>query len=813
MAGTERFSFECNGFPSEALSVVSFVGTEGLSQLYEFRMDLVSKHDDLDLDDVQGGLGVFTLRRDGGDIPFHGVLRRFEQLHSIKGCVFYRAVLSPRLWRLTLTSHNQVFLDQSAPEFLEHVLLESRVLQANDFEFRLARTYPKREYVCQFNESHYQFLSRWLEREGMYFFFENTEEGEKLVVADHPFAHAQAPGQSALRYVGPKGLDTKSRNELCASFVCEQNAVAARVKVKDYNYRMPSVNLEAESDIDENGQGEFYVYGENCKSGDEARHQAAIRAEEARLAKKRYKGSSTAAFIHAGAPFHLQGHFRQDANAQYLPITVRHEGNQSSYLMAGLGRDLAGREAKDFYVNSFAAIPVQTPYRPSRNTPWPKYYGVMNAVVDGQGSGQYAELDDHGRYKVRLPFDLANRPEGKASSWVRMAQPYSGAGHGMHFPLHKGAEVLLTFIEGDLDRPVIAAAVSNFGQRKVVNSENAPANAIRSAGGNQLVMGDKQGQEFIGIFSPFHESGIAVGSVQPGGGGSIALSTKGDYHQFVAGSKSAAVVGAKDECCVGNTTKVTVGTRGEFTAALGFAATLGTKVDYTYGTRVNFGNDYSRMFNDIAQTGLNSLTLSGGIRQDLTELTNRARKSLWLGLGGALAESAGITSAAAPFGSDFLKNADMGWKYAGAIGGAVGTALVGGAMTGFGVYNTHKLAEELKNARNESSTGQIKLDNDGVAIRINASLHPGSSPKFQARIVHENVDNTITMKATPNSSIVLNENDQASIKLERGDMEIESKKLKFTVDSKIDLQFKEFGAHANGQACIKINQAGKIELA
>ena len=119
----------------------------------------------------------------------------------------------------------------------------------------------------------------------------------------------------------------------------------------------------------------------------------------------------------------------------------------------------------------------------------------MNAHIDAAGSGQYAEVDNQGRYKVILPFDLNSAMGGKASSWLRMAQPYAGENHGMHFPLHKGTEVLLTFIDGDPDRPIIAAAVPNPITPSPVNSSNSTQSRITTAGGNKLHMEDQQGGE------------------------------------------------------------------------------------------------------------------------------------------------------------------------------------------------------------------------------------------------------------------------------------------------------------------------------
>ena len=143
------------------------------------------------------------------------------------------------------------------------------------------------------------------------------------------------------------------------------------------------------------------------------------------------------------------------------------------------------------------AIPADVQFRPKFNAKKPKFNGTLNAKIDAAGSGQYAELDEQGRYKVILPFDLSGRKDGKASTWLRMAQPYAGTDHGMHFPLHKGTEVLLNFMDGDPDRPFVTAAVPNPETPSVIGDINSTMSGIKSAGGNEFHMEDSDGHQRI----------------------------------------------------------------------------------------------------------------------------------------------------------------------------------------------------------------------------------------------------------------------------------------------------------------------------
>jgi len=191
---------------------------------------------------------------------------------------------------------------------------------------------------------------------------------------------------------------------------------------------------------------------------------------------------------------------------------VEHEGHQTGSFWAGVGKERAEGEEKLTYSNGFTSIPSDLQFRPERKTPKSRFYGTMNATIDAAGAGEYAELDDLGRYKVKLPFDQSDMDGGKASRWVRMSQPYAGADHGMHFPLHKGTEVLLTFVDGDPDRPVIAGAVPNAETISPVTAANQTESVIQTGGNNKIRIQDFAGSERIIMETPAANSWIRVGT-------------------------------------------------------------------------------------------------------------------------------------------------------------------------------------------------------------------------------------------------------------------------------------------------------------
>lgn len=771
----KRFAFQCQGLPDDTFTVVSFSGVEEFSRPYEFVVTLASRRDDLGLQQVGQGLATFTMLRDKDDMPFHGVVVRFEQLKAVRSLCFYRALLAPRLWALSLNTHNRVFLDASAPEFLQELLTQSQVLSSRDFDFRLSGNYPKREFVCQYQESDFAFFSRWLEREGMYFYFEQQEQGELLVVTDHAMAHQDLPGQPVLEYRQVQGMNFETREEFVHSFVCEESMAPKTVRVKDYNYRTPALDISGSADVGEGALGEVYIYGDNVKTTEEAKRLATFHAEEVRARSKRHKGRGTSPFLRPGYTFKLANHFRKDANREYLTVSVNHEGQQTGYLITLFGRAVSGQEAKNFYSNSFTAMPSDIQYRHPRTTKKPRFHGLVNAVVDGAGTGQYAVLDDKGRYKVRLPFDLSGRSDGMASSWIRMAQPYGGDNHGMHFPLLKGTEVLLAFVNGDVDRPVIAHAVPNFQQLSVVKDSNAPANALRSASGNQLVMGDKKGQEFIGMFSPFHKSSIAVGSMKAGGGGSISLSTDGDFDSFSAGAKNEATFGASNEFVCGVTNEVFVGLKNELVAAISYSASLASQVEYVKGPGIELGDEASSLKNEEDTTGLEKLTLSGGVSAPLKGLISEAKGALALGMTGTAVAGAGIVGMSAPIGEGFLKEASLEWKDF-SFGMGLGAAMTGTLMSFCSAGVVQELVEKFEAASQKAKTATIVLDKSGINSTVNCLVGPsatwttevlstpGCPANLKSSIVISAKGQDITLTNKKNASITLSGGNSISLK-------------------------------------------------
>ncbi len=504
-----RFRFVSHALPRETFSVVSFEGREALSELYAFTVDLASREKDLDVDaimDAQAGLtlsmapgspgasGAAGPAGPAGDVTRSGVLESFAELHEAGGLYFYRAVLRPRLWRLTLAQANQVFVNQDVKTILQRVLEEGG-LSPEAFSFRLQGDPPRRDFVCQYGESLYDFFDRWLRRYGMYYYFEHDSSGETLVITDTKIAHDLAEGAEELVYARTSGLEASHFARTVHDFSLRRTLTPSAVTLKDYDYRKPNLDLTVKESLSIKGAGETYFYGDHYRTPDEGKKLAKIRGEAFAAEALTASGASFVPALRPGFLFNLTRHFNSSLNGRYLAVSVGHKGYAAMAGTAGFGETVQG-ERRLHYENVFTAIKAGAQYRPPRKRR-AAIAGVMDAKVDAAGSGRYAELDDQGRYKVRLFFDQQGLAPGKASHAVRMMQPYGGSGFGLHCPLHKDAEIALGYVDGDPDRPVILAAAPNPGAKSPVNNETQTQCRLTTAGGNKLHFEDKEASQRI----------------------------------------------------------------------------------------------------------------------------------------------------------------------------------------------------------------------------------------------------------------------------------------------------------------------------
>jgi len=610
-ASAAHFLFEAGSFGPEDLLVADFAGRETISRPYQFELRLVSTDDAIAFEDVIDKTATLTLLRGDAEEKYHGVVVDFEAGGRVDPeRVFYRAVLVPRLWRLGLTRRSRVFQNLTVQDIVNQVLKGDEI-PAGDVKWDLKKKYPKREYVVQYEETDLAFVSRLLEHDGIFYVFDNLGDKETLVLSDDPhgFKTIQAPDAVPFRTAGGMAGEL---GESVQALSLRERLVTGKVLLRDYNYRTPSTKLEAKSEIKSGGVGLYYAYGDHFKDGDEGSRLARVRNEEIESTRTVGRGGSDCRGLRAGYKFTLEDHFRGDCNQEYVMTEVEHQGSQAQAL------GLPGESGPSTYVNDFVCIPASAPYRPPRVTPKPRVDGVMHAVVDSAGSGQYADIDDQGRYKVKLPFDLADAKDGEASKAMRMAQPYSGADFGMHFPLHKGTEVILSHIDGDVDRPIIAASIPNPDTGSPVKGGNKTQSMIRTGGNNQIVLEDSDGSQRITMSTPSEGTVFSMGAPNsPGPGffsktnanfhlqavgnalyeiksnwtglitGDVTWDTQGNVNEKHLGNKTTLINGNSGEQIGGNKTEGVLGTKTELLAGLYTNITGGAKIETGLAIKVD----------------------------------------------------------------------------------------------------------------------------------------------------------------------------------------------------------------------------------
>lgn len=511
------FEFHRDGLP--AFRVIRFEGQEAVSRLYHFDILLVTDTADVDLDTALNATATLRIRsRDlSRSVPYHGMVSGIEQLGQVDEHHFFRLTLVPRLWRLGLRHINDVYLDEyRIPDIVRH-LLERHDLRGPDVRMAIQNPalYRQRSFICQFDESDLNFVSRWMEQEGLYYFFDHEDpaaRGEVLHIID--FKEAQPDRAVALRYTPPENVQTDRQDSCLTAFTCRKTHVPGKVLVKDFNFRDAALedNLNHETEVAGGRKGLRMFYGDNVRSENDVRRLATVRAQELACQGTVYQGTAPAIGVRSGFFLEVSHHFREEFNGRYWVTSVTHQGSQAGVVLAGRNTVYNREEQGAVYECRFTALDGTQQFRAERLTPKPIVHGVLNAIIDSEGEGEHAELNEYGQYKVQLMYDYPRPGHEKNSSWLRMATPYAGNRNGMHFPLLKGTEVLIGFVGGDPDQPLILAAVPNSENQNIVSDVNAWCNGVRTVAGNIMNMVDKPGQEAIALYSPKNNSGIYIGT-------------------------------------------------------------------------------------------------------------------------------------------------------------------------------------------------------------------------------------------------------------------------------------------------------------
>jgi type VI secretion system secreted protein VgrG len=451
----------------DLLLLRSFSGHEGVSRLFQYDLVMHSIDNKIDFNAMIGQSATIeiVLPDNAGSRYINGAFSSFSQGGSspLEAGLLpthfteYRATLVPWLWMLTRESDCRIFQNESLLEILDDIFLKDEYKKiGRNWDYRYSGHDEKREYCVQYRETDFNFVSRLMEEEGIFYFFEHTPTSHTLVLANEPSKFLPVPGLPAISF----------REERVANVITEWN-IGQEVRpgaytLRDFNFEQPKLDLTAmEFGLDDRGF-EIYDYPGEYKTIDQGSEIAGTRVEEEETPTVVASGVSTCRDLLAGYRFQLKDHYRDDLNKEYMLTAVYQQSDQGDNYRS----DPGGAQKAFSYLCRFQCIPYPTPFRPPRVTPEPVMRGSQTAIVVGQ-QGEEIWPDPYGRVKVWFHWDREEKRHGQdippeeRSCWIRVSEGWAGSGWGaMHLP-RVGQEVIVDFLEGDPDRPIITGRVYN----------------------------------------------------------------------------------------------------------------------------------------------------------------------------------------------------------------------------------------------------------------------------------------------------------------------------------------------------------------
>ncbi|RJR20275.1 MAG: type VI secretion system tip protein VgrG [Nitrospiraceae bacterium] len=598
----------------DVLLLVRCSGTEEISSLFSFELEMLSENHSIAFKDIIGkNVTVSILLADGSKRYFNGIISRFSQGRGggeAGGDVRfsnYTATMVPFFWLLTRTSDSRIFQGLSVPDIVEKILKEKEVL---DYEIKLHGSYDKRDYCVQYRETDFNFVSRLLEEEGIYYFFRHEDKKHVLVISDVPDEHKACPGQETARYQISAGGQLEE--DMLTSLDIAQEIRVGKYTLKDFNFETPSTDLKVEVPSQQAvgpGEREVYDYPGGYGKRAEGDRLANIRMQEEEAAVTTINGSSNCRAFTSGFKFDLKDYYRDDMNNKSFVLTsIYHEAVQAY---------VSGEEEQGLsYGNNFSCIPFEIPFRPRRRTPRPVVEGIQTAIVVGP-KGEEIYPDEHARVKVQFHWDREGKNDENSSCWIRVSQLWAGAGWGAMYIPRIGHEVVVDFIEGDPDRPLITGRVYHGSNKppyslpgEKTKSTIKSDSSLGGGGSNEFRFEDKKGSEEIFLHGQKdwtiaiendknqtvgHDETLSVGNNRTKSVGVDQSETIGSNKTINVGANHNETIGANKTMNIGaNHTEtiaanmsLTVGSNQAETIAVAKALTIGTAYQVTVGAAMN----------------------------------------------------------------------------------------------------------------------------------------------------------------------------------------------------------------------------------
>jgi type VI secretion system secreted protein VgrG len=506
-ADEESFLFKAG---KRQMRVVDFSAREEISTPFEVDLTLATRDDEEEVtfDDVVGEVGLLTIfgLTTDSERHFHGIVSRFWQTGSTGRFFLYKATLVPSLWLLSLAQDCRIFQEKEVKEIIEDVLTDAGIT-SDRFEFRLQGSYDKTDYCVQYRETDLNFISRLAEAEGIFYFFEHEEDSHLLVFADSAGLYQPIQGDknddNQVEIAFRTGTGMVVTQETIQTVAQSRQVSPGKVSLKDFNFLKPSAKLLRHKEAKTHAEIEQYDYPGDYIEDGRGDSLANIRLDEGRTFLEVIEGQSNCPRLIPGFTFKLTEHDLSSFEKDYLLTGVSHFGSQPQVL-----EEQAGTEGFS-YSNQFSGIPSDVVYRPLRKTPKPIVQGIQTAIVVGP-AGEEIYTDEHGRVKVQFHWDRVGEKDEKSSCWIRVSQIWAGAGWGaMHIP-RIDQEVVVDFLEGDPDKPLITGRIyhgTNTPPYKLPDEKTKSTLRSQTTPGggshNELLMEDKSKETQVVLLNAY----------------------------------------------------------------------------------------------------------------------------------------------------------------------------------------------------------------------------------------------------------------------------------------------------------------------
>ncbi|KAA0996532.1 type VI secretion system tip protein VgrG [Pseudomonas sp. ANT_J12] len=518
-ANQTHFALTIDGADSY-FQVLSFTGREALNQPFEFELELVSEKASLNLESLLHKLAFLQLAQNGTGI--HGLVYSIAQGEAGKRLTRYKISLRPQLAYLAHRVNQRIFQQMSVPQIISQVLEEHGIL-ASDHKFQLSAVYPERIYCVQYDESDLHFVQRLCEEEGIHYHFQHSASGHLLMFGDDQTVF---PKLAPVTYQQDTGL--VADQPVIKRFGLRVITRTSRTTRRDYDFTKPKIELESDAKSAAKPDLEDYDYPGRFVDRERGKHLANRALERHRSDYRLAEGSSDQPLLVTGHFLALTAHANPAWNDLWLLTEIFHEGKQPQVLEEVISSDVTDLK-DDFhqgYRNRFSATPWNVPYRPPLEHPKPKVLGTQSAVVTGP-EGEEIFCDQYGRVKVQFFWDREGQHDDKTSCWMRVASNWAAQTFGSINLPRVGMEVLITFLEGDPDQPLITGCLyhgANLPPYKLPDFKTlatVKSKEYKGSRANELRIDDTTSEISIALRSDHGASAINLGYLthpRPSGG-------------------------------------------------------------------------------------------------------------------------------------------------------------------------------------------------------------------------------------------------------------------------------------------------------